>query len=509
MSGFAQTYEHPLDVLRQLQIWQAEQACALVVITETVGGAVRSVGALLAVREDGASAGYISGGCIDADVILQAQQAIAENTSRTVRYGAGSPFVDLPLPCGGAIEVMILSQPEARVIDEIATRLEKRHRVHVGYTQGACRVADGDMGDTLTVTYDPKPKIRIAGRGTDCLALSRIAQASGFDVTLQLTDEDDLRAARANGFKAEHLTNPKALPTLQDDAWTAFVLMFHDGDWETPLLEQALSGPAFYIGAVGSRQTHQRRREALTSMAIAADQIRRIHGPIGLVPSLRDASMLAISTLAEVVEAFHNREARTAERTALVLLAAGAASRFEDGDKLLANLNGETVLSQTSKLKAVLPFGQSLAVIGPDQDQRATLLKKDGWQTAVNSQAHTGQATSLCCAIETIEGDPSIDQVMIVLADMPNVRGAHLRALLQAATSNIQAVMSLSEGTLMPPALFRRDQFADLKKLSGDRGAKSVFDGLTSTATVNLSPEAAIDIDTRQDLERVKELANG
>ena len=509
MSGFKQTFEHPLDVLRQLQVWQAEQACALVVITETVGGAVRSVGALLAVREDGASAGYISGGCIDADVVLQAQQAIAENTSRTVRYGAGSPFVDLPLPCGGAIEVMILPQPGAGVIDEIITRLEKRHRVYVGYTQGACRVVDGDMGDTLTVTYDPKPKIRIAGRGADCLALSRIAQASGFDVTLQLTDEDDLRAALANGFEAEPLTNPKALPALQDDAWTGFVLMFHDGDWEAPLLEQALSGPAFYIGAVGSYQTHQRRCEVLTSIGIAAGQIRRIRGPIGLIPSLRDASMLAISTLAEVVEAFHNREVRAAERTALILLAAGAASRFEDGDKLLADLNGETVLSQTSKLNTVLPFGQSLAVIGPDQDQRAALLKKDGWQTIVNPQAREGQATSLRCAIEAIEGDPSIDQVMIVLADMPNVRGAHLRALLQAATPNIQAVMSLSEGTLMPPALFRRDQFADLKNLSSDRGARSVFDDLANTATANLSPEAAIDIDTRQDLERVKELANG
>lgn len=126
MSDFAQTYEHPRDVLGRLKDWQREQACALVVMTRTVGGAVRDVGALLAVTADGQSAGYISGGCIDADVVLQAQAAITEGQAQTIRYGAGSPFVDLPLPCGGAIEVLILPNPDAHIVSEIVAALDAR-----------------------------------------------------------------------------------------------------------------------------------------------------------------------------------------------------------------------------------------------------------------------------------------------------------------------------------------------------------------------------------------------
>ena len=102
MAALLTTGEHPFHVLQRLRDWQAAGlACALVVITHTEGGAVRAPGALLAVNED-TSFGYISGGCIDADVILQARQAIESGAPKSLRSGAGSPFVDLPLPCGGA-----------------------------------------------------------------------------------------------------------------------------------------------------------------------------------------------------------------------------------------------------------------------------------------------------------------------------------------------------------------------------------------------------------------------
>tara|TARA_R110001606_G_scaffold262838_1_gene411448 strand:+ start:114 stop:380 length:267 start_codon:yes stop_codon:yes gene_type:complete len=85
--------------------------------------------------------------------------------------------------------------------------------------------------------------------------------------------------------------------------------MFHDVHWETALLKQALDGPAFFIGAVGSAKTHAKRCESLRQAGTSEHDIKRIRGPIGLVPSMRDASMLAISTLAEIVDAFHSKEA--------------------------------------------------------------------------------------------------------------------------------------------------------------------------------------------------------
>lgn len=509
MSDFAQTYEHPRDVLGRLQEWQRDQACALVVITRTVGGAVRDVGALLAVSAEGQSAGYISGGCIDADVILQAQSAISEGKPRQIRYGAGSPFVDLPLPCGGAIDVLILPSPDARTVSRIVAALDARRAAQVSYDEtGICILENGETA-AFSMRYEPKLRLRIAGRGADCLALARIASASGFEITLQMTNEDDMRAAKAAGLSAHLLQSPSSLCDLTDDAYTAFALMFHDGDWETALLNQALQGPAFYIGAVGSANTHAKRVQALRDSGISARHIARIHGPIGLVPSLRDASMLAISTLAEIVDAFHVRQTRAANRTALILLAAGASSRFEDGDKLMADLDGAPVLAKAAALKSAAPFARTIAVIGPDQTARAGHLTAAGWDIITNPDASTGQASSLTTALAAIKNDDSITQIIITLADMPAIRASDLTRLLAAATPDIDAVMSQHGETLMPPALFRREQFDALMALTGDRGAKSIFKTLPRAATIPLTASAAADVDTRADLADAKALLYG
>jgi len=79
-------------------------------------------------------------------------------------------------------------------------------------------------------------------------------------------------------------------------------LMFHDHDWEVALLSQALSSEAFYIGAMGSERTHKLRCEALGEAGVSAENIARIKGPIGLIPSMRDANLLALSALAEIVQ---------------------------------------------------------------------------------------------------------------------------------------------------------------------------------------------------------------
>ena len=105
------------------------------------------------------------------------------------------------------------------------------------------------------------------------------------------------------GFdRVDHLTDLSSPPEVTDDKWTALVLMFHDHDWEYALLEQALKGNAFYIGAMGSIRTHQDRCEMLKDKGVSPEDIARIHGPIGIIPTMRDANLLALSTLAEIVK---------------------------------------------------------------------------------------------------------------------------------------------------------------------------------------------------------------
>lgn len=504
------TFEHSLDVLRQYQNWCREGDAALAIITETVGGAVRGVGALMAVKTGGQMAGYVSGGCIDADVAAQACAALKDGRARRVRYGAGSPFVDLPLPCGGAIEVLILPDPHNVAVDTVLSALNARRPVAVTINETGMRLSRARAGSgAIQCTYRPKAKIRIAGRGADCIALTHVALASGFEVALQLTDDDDYVAAVGAGLQAEKLQSPRALPPLQDDADTAFVLMLHDGDWEEALLAQALSGPALYIGAVGSVRTHAKRCDRLRLAGFDERAISRIHGPIGLVPALRDASTLAISTLAEIINVFAHTEDRAASRTALILLAAGAASRFEDGDKLLAPYGTKRVLEAVADLKTAAPFARAIAVTACGQTERQNILREAGWAVLENPAAETGQASSLSVAIGHIEKDMDIDNVLILLGDMPAVSQTHLRQVLRAAARQPEAIMSQSHAALSPPALFHRSQFGALKRVEGDRGARRVFETLPDTMTVPLDDVAAIDVDTRADLQRLEAVAHG
>ncbi|MEO1660590.1 MAG: NTP transferase domain-containing protein [Pseudomonadota bacterium] len=515
MTAMAMTGEHALDVLTRVREWQiAGRDAALVIVLHTEGGAVRAPGALLAVSEVD-HIGYISGGCIDADVALQARQAITDGALRKLRYGAGSPFVDLPLPCGGAITVLIVPHPALDVVVSAETHLRQRDEIYLSIDEdgnlSGGRASRCPQGAQTVFHYSPKLRIRIAGRGADALALAQLSHASGFETHIQLADEADIEAARQIGLTSvEPLATASDLAPTGDDAWTAFVLLFHDQDWEVPLLTQAIEGPAFYIGAVGSARTHSKRVAALIAAGVPQNLAQRVKGPIGLVPSLRDASLLAVSILSEIIAELTHRTRAKPKQTALVLLAAGASNRFEAGDKLLAHLDNVPLLTKAAALRAYFPSKQAIAVIPAHSNDRRDLLETAGWTVIENTNAALGQSTSLQAAMSYLNNHDELDQVVVLLGDMPNVTGPQIEHMIAAAEApETRAVMSECDGVLTPPALFKQDLFDALSTISGDRGAKSVFTSLSSGAvTISISRHSAMDVDRVADLERIKEVSH-
>ncbi len=283
MSEFHSKFHHGVDVLRF--IVNAKEPCALVCVTDINGGSMRAKGALMAVTAADV-AGYISNGCVDGDIIFQARRADAP---LRLIYGEGSPFKDIALPCGGSIEVLIIPKPDLSHLSEVLNRLEARQAAILNTSDFEWR-------------YMPKLRLRIAGRGAAVEALARQAKQSGFEVHMQSPDTD-MNIGNQSCDRVEHLTDPSTPPEIHDDSWSAVVLMFHDHDWEGALLAQALKGEAFYIGAMGSARTHENRISMLADLGMSETEISRIRGPIGIIPSMRDANLLALSTLAEIVKA--------------------------------------------------------------------------------------------------------------------------------------------------------------------------------------------------------------
>lgn len=98
-----------------------------------------------------------------------------------------------------------------------------------------------------------------------------------------------------------------ALESLQPDARTAIVTLTHDPKLDDPALNIALKSEVFYIGALGSRKTQQARNERLSDRGFSAEQIARIHGPIGLDISAQSPAEIAVAIMAQITESLHRK----------------------------------------------------------------------------------------------------------------------------------------------------------------------------------------------------------
>ena len=286
------------------------EATALIALIGVEGGAARGIGTLMGVTASGSWIGSLSGGCVETALVGEAQRIIAAGRAERLRLGAGSPLIDIRLPCGSGIDLLLIPDPDPSVIAAACTMLEARQTVSLALHENRAvtildaRTAESsaDPAGSFILTLVPRLRLVIAGHGEEVPALAALARTWGAQV-LVLTPDD--RTAAASGGEAIVLKTPAEHPALVLDRHSALVMLFHDHDWETRLLAQALQQEALFIGAMGSRRTHQRRLEALTEAGGKDTDAARIAGPIGLIPAARDPQTLALSVLAQVVAAYN------------------------------------------------------------------------------------------------------------------------------------------------------------------------------------------------------------
>ncbi len=295
------------DVFRFLgETLDRGERAALVTLTGVEGSSARAPGSLIGVGGTGATVGSLSGGCVEAAIVAEAQRVIADGTAAAVRFGIGSPYIDIRLPCGGGLDLLFTPLADSSGVAAAADLLGQRRPVALSAgLDGSLRVTDGPLegwdGDVFTARYEPDLRIVIAGHGAEALALMRQAQAYGADVIVLSPDAAIADQAGRQGMSAQRLIAASRPPAIDADRHSAVVLLFHDHEWEEELLLAALATPAFFIGAMGSRATHRRRCELLAARGVAPGHLARIVGPIGSIPMARDPDTLAVSILAQIV----------------------------------------------------------------------------------------------------------------------------------------------------------------------------------------------------------------
>lgn len=268
---------------------------ALVTLFSIDGTSPRPLGAQMVVTAGGESVGYLSGGCLERAVIAEAQEALQAGANRLVRYGKGSPYLDIQLPCGSAIELHF-------DVTLTITRLAKLDRAYRSRTASTLDIGPppGKKGPVLTRHYRPAPRLLVAGTGAAAVQLLLLGRVSGFETELLSPDAPTRAACDREGLTARPILSTGDVAA---DFRTAFVLMFHDHDWEQDFLTAALASEAFYIGAQGSRSVHAARRQRLLAAGFAATEVARIRGPAGLFHGTKSAYALAASVLAEIIDA--------------------------------------------------------------------------------------------------------------------------------------------------------------------------------------------------------------
>jgi len=336
------------DVLPELDRWAAEgEEVALVTLVRVRGSAPRLPGARLWVTRSGRMAGSVSGGCVESDVFERAMQVLDSGQPMVASYGiADEVAFEVGLSCGGTIDVLIepfvanetwqalrqaVERPRPAVLaiglsppaflgrklvlwdDDTAVgsidpkldaplMIEARCALREVWTRIVTFPWQGEEASIFLEAFAPQPRLFIVGATHIAMVLCRMAKELGFRTTI--IDARGLFATRERFPDADETfaAGPaEVLDRTRLDAYSYVVILTHDPKFDIPALARALRSEARYIGVMGNRTTHGRRKAVLQEEGFTAGDLDRIRAPIGLDLGARTPEEIALAILAEMV----------------------------------------------------------------------------------------------------------------------------------------------------------------------------------------------------------------
>jgi xanthine dehydrogenase accessory factor len=306
---------------------------ALATVVETRGSAPRPAGARLAVDDSGRFCGSVSSGCVETEIIAAAEEVIAtrEPVLRAFGPGDGGPLAP-SLTCGGVIRIFVefLADPQglqdrldrarsgaasASLLDlGTGERTEAKAIAHVLDGPGRRRLGTALRADENTLIETPqgafflevwRPPLRLAIVGAVHIAqtLAPLCALAGYEVTVIDPRPAFAGPERFPGQIVVTLAPEDYFAQNPPDARTAIVALSHEARFDDPALVAALQGGAFYVGALGSRASAEKRRQRLRARGLDEAALARLRGPVGLAIGARTPAEIAIAIAAEMTRA--------------------------------------------------------------------------------------------------------------------------------------------------------------------------------------------------------------
>ena len=307
-------------VLRTLRDWRrAGKRALLTTVVRTWGSSPRPVGSIMALAEDGAVVGSVSGGCIEDDLIARYSHAHGKGEDvplgappALVKYGITADEAHrFGLPCGGTLELLLEYAPDADALDQLVAQLEqgKLMKRTVTLATGAVQLAQATAPDELTVndteltnTFGPEYRMLLIGAGQLAEYLATMAKFSGFAVTLCDPRAEYRTAWSLSGVHITTEMPDDAVLAFRPDRRSCVVALTHDPKLDDLALLEALQSEVFYVGAIGSRRNADARRDRMIEHFEQTDaSLARLRGPIGIYIGSKTPPEIAVSVMAEIL----------------------------------------------------------------------------------------------------------------------------------------------------------------------------------------------------------------
>ena len=311
-----------IEVLRSAVEWLNAGRCAIMAtVVRTWGSAPRPPGSLMIMRDDGQVVGSVSGGCVEDDLIrrLHTRDLPVEAPAVTSYGGNAEEARRFGLPCGGTLEIVLEPLGAQSRLVELLAQIEAHRSVArtLDLETGQVTLRAARAGDTLAfdgrrlhTVHGPKQRLLIIGAGQVSRYLAAMAVMLDYLVTVCDPREEYLHAWQPmEGVLLSDDMPDEIVDAMQLDANSAVVAATHDPKLDDLALMQALNGPAFYVGALGSRHNNERRRQRLEEFVGAAG-VARLRGPVGLNLGGLTPSEIALSIMAEMTALRRGRDVR-------------------------------------------------------------------------------------------------------------------------------------------------------------------------------------------------------
>jgi xanthine dehydrogenase accessory factor len=306
-------------VLRAVRDWRAAGKRALLAtVVRTWGSSPRPVGSIMALGEDGAVVGSVSGGCIEDDLIYRYTQAYSKDGAMPsgqpafVKYGVTADEAHrFGLPCGGTLELLLEYDPDAPTLDRQVQLLEAGRLVRrtVRLADGAATLEEASAPEELSVadgllvnTFGPEYRMLLIGAGQLTEYLATMALFSGFAVTVCDPREEYRGAWSVAGATVVSDMPDDVVLSFKPDRRSCVVALTHDPKLDDLALMEALKTESFYVGAIGSRRNNEARHQRMVEhFGLTAADLQRLRGPIGVYIGSKTPPEIAVSIMAEIL----------------------------------------------------------------------------------------------------------------------------------------------------------------------------------------------------------------